>query len=446
MTMQARAITRRRALCCCAALTAGLFSSLPGVARAASSDAGGDEGGARWINPCRGALPRELAQHDIVLAAFAGIDATQLVDVHAHLLGTGDSGSGCSVHPSMHQWWHPVEVLRRKAILNAACVDASAPSVDRLYIERLQALTQDFPAGARWWLFAFDHACDNAGREHADWSTFHVPDAYAQQVAAQQTQRFDWVASIHPYRADAIARLQSAAARGARAVKWLPSATNIDPADRRCAAFYDVLAQARLPLIVHCGEEKAVPGAGREAYGNPLLLRGALARGVRIVVAHAASLGEAVDTDKRSAPRVHAFDLFSRLMDERANDALLMADISAVFQRNRRAEVWQRVLRSEHWHARLLHGSDYPLPGVLPLFAPQKIADAGLLDAADVAPLLRLREHNALLFDFVLKRRLRLGTQRLPASIFEGHALHGATLAPQREPLLDAPAHPKRTT
>ena len=70
-------------------------------------------------NPCRGPLPAALAQHERVQAAFAGLDAGSLWDVHAHLVGTGDSGSGCTVHPSMSQWWRPIEVLRRQAILNA---------------------------------------------------------------------------------------------------------------------------------------------------------------------------------------------------------------------------------------------------------------------------------------------------------------------------------------
>ena len=431
-------IGRRNALCCCAALASGLFSSLNLPAAQAAAEANNGEGTASWRNPCRGALPADLARHDIVLSAFAGIDPTQLLDVHAHLLGTGDSGSGCSIHPSMNQWWHPVEVLRRKTILNAACTDEAAPSVDKLYVDKLRSLTNDFPPGARWWLYAFDHACDNAGREHKDWSTFQVPDVYAHRMAAQHAAQFDWVASIHPYREDALQRLSLAIEGKARAVKWLPSAMNINPADARCNRFYDALAKAQMPLVVHGGEEKAVPGAGRDAYGNPLLLRGALARGVRVIVAHAASLGVAIDIDKTSQPEAQAFDLFARLMDEPGNAPLLMADISAVFARTRRPEVWRKLLSSPAWHPRLLHGSDYPLPGVLPLYVPQKLADAGVLDSQDVGPLLRLREYNALLFDFVLKRRLRLGAgataQRLPASIFEGHALRAASSAPARAP------------
>lgn len=410
-------MNRRHALCCTGALAAGLFTALGDDARAES-----ELGSARWQNPCRGTLPRELAQHDLVLGAFEGIDASKLVDVHAHLLGTGDSGSGCTVHPSMDQWWRPLEMLRKRVILNAACVDASKATIDQQYVRRLHELAQDFPAGARWWLFAFAHAADDDGRERADWSTFHVPDAYATDVAVRHAARFDWVASIHPYREGAVQHLQRAAEQGARAVKWLPSAMNIDPESTRCRPFYDLLARLRVPLIIHCGEEAAAPGARQEAFGNPLKVRTPLAHGVPVIVAHAASLGHALDTDKPSAPEVPAFDLWARVMQEQRGSGLLMADISAVFQRNRTAAAWRQIVGRDEWHGQLLNGSDYPLPGVMPLFVPHKLVDAGLLAATAVPTLLALREHNPLLFDFVLKRQLRVGQARLPAGVFEAQA------------------------
>ena len=64
----------------------------------------------------------------------------------------------------------------------------------------------------------------------------------------------------------------------------------------------------------------------------------------------------------------------------------------------------------------------------MPLFSPARLQRAGLLDEADAEPLLRLREHNPLLFDLVLKRRLRAGGAKLGAGVFEGRALTlGAT-------------------
>jgi uncharacterized protein len=401
---------RRRHLLlgCCAALGAGLFTGLA------------LRGQGPLANPCRGALPDDLAGHDLVQQALAGLDATRLVDTHAHLLGTGDSGSGCTVHPTLHQWWHPVEVLRRKGILNAACIDEDGvPSVDIAYVERLQALAAGFPAGARWWLFAFDQAHDDAGRPVPDWSTFHVPDAYAAQVARAGSGRFEWVASVHPYREDALAALEAALGGGAVAVKWLPSSMNIDLRDSRCRPFCERLARAGVPLIVHCGEEKAAPGAHRDELVNPLHVRHVLAHGCTVIVAHCGSLGSALDEDRPSAPPAPAFDLFARVMEERAWEGRLFGDLSAVFQRNRTDAVWRALLERRHWHGRLLNGSDHPLPGVMPLVSFKRLARAGVLDLAHAAVLQRLREHNPLLADLVIKRTLSWQGHRLPPAVFE---------------------------
>lgn len=405
---------RRRALCCGAAAVAGLFSALLAAEPAATSDGPSPSpGAANWAASLPPDHPAQALLHD----ALAGLDPAQLWDAHAHLLGTGDSGSGCSVDPRMAQWWHPMAALRRQVILRAAGVPTGAASVDQAYVARLQALAAGFPAGARWLLYAFDVALDDAGRHRPDWTTFHVPDRYAAQVAASSPARFGWVASVHPRRADALARLDAAIAGGALALKWLPSAMNIDLADPRLAPFYARLAQARLPLIVHCGEEQAVPGAGRQALGNPLAVRVPLAAGVRVIVAHCASLGQALDTDLRQPRPAQAFALFARLMDE--GHAGLLGDVSALFQVNRRASVWRSVLSRPDWHARLLHGSDYPLPGVGPLYQPVALVAAGLLPAADLAPLQALRASHPLLFDLVLKRRVRWQGQGLDDAVFQ---------------------------
>jgi uncharacterized protein len=394
-------LSRRHLLCCGAA--AGLFTSLAAPARAG------------LLNTCRSGIPDAL--RPLVERCFEGLDPAQLWDVHTHLLGTGDSGSGCTVNATLSQWWHPVEMLRKRFILNAACVPADAPSVDRAYVERLRALAGEFPAGARWMLFAFDQACDGAGRPHAGHTTFHVPDAYAARIAAAHAERFAWVASIHPYRPDALARLDAALASGAVALKWLPSSMNIDLRDARLRPFYERLAAARLPVIVHCGEERAVPGAGRDELGNPLHVRAALERGVRVVIAHCASLGSALDLDQRRPREVPAFSLFERLMDEDWGGRLL-GDISVVLQTNRRPEVGRTLLTREDWHARLLHGSDYPLPGIPAAVRLASLVSAGLLPAADAPALEQLREHNPLLFDLALKRLAGWRGARFSPAVF----------------------------
>jgi mannonate dehydratase len=388
--------SRRAFLCCLGAAALTLFNN---EARAAP-----------WGTECRPPeTPLPPAAHEVLQRALLGVVPEDLWDAHCHLLGNGDSGSGCTLHPSLTSGFNLIERARKRVILDAACVGADAGSIDHAYIQRLRALAKAFPRGARWLLFAFEQAHDEAGAAHPERTTVHVPDAYARSLAAAEPERFVWVASIHPYRPDALAALQAARQQGAVAVKWLPSSMNIDPRDARSLAFAEAMGKLDLPLIVHCGEEKAVPGASRDDLVNPLLMRALLERGARVIVAHCATLGHAADLDKPSAPKVPAFDLFARLMDERAFEGRLFGDISAVFQRNREPAVWRALLERRHWHGRLLHGSDYPLPGLKWLTSAPKLHAAGVLAEADIAPLEELREHNPLLFDLALKRRLRLG-------------------------------------
>jgi hypothetical protein len=62
---------------------------------------------------------------------------------------------------------------------------------------------------------------------------------------------------------------------------------------------------------------------------------------------------------------------------------------------------------------------DHPLPGIMSLFPPNHFVTRGLFDAGQVLILREIGKHNALLFDFVLKRSLRAGAHGLPAGVFE---------------------------
>ena len=233
-------------------------------------------------------------------------------------------------------------------------------------------------------------------------------------------QRFEWIASIHPYRADAVEALEAARPAGARAVKWLPNAMGIDPASARCDRFYDALARTHTPLLTHAGAEDAVDSPTAQELGNPLRLRRALERGVCVIVAHCATLGKGVDLDKgQHGPRVSNFVLFTRLMEDARYAGHLFGDISAIVQRNRVAEAFPALLQRTEWHPRLLWGSDYPLPGVLPLISVAGFAERGLIVPDDVPVLNEIRRHNPILFDFVLKRRLAAGSARFSPEVFE---------------------------
>lgn len=370
-------------------------------------------------NPCLGPLPSELAKDERLQAVWAGLDVTQVWDSHAHLIGVGDSASGIRLHRHMHNPLRPLQYIQRAFFLNASCCDEPG-RIDQAFVERLLALHEPMPSGYKTALLAFDDCYDEHGRHAGHISAYVTPNRYARQLAVDHPQRFEWIASVHPYREDCVEELEWAVAHGARAIKWLPHAQGMDPASPLCDRFYAALARHRLPLLTHAGSEYALHGAGRADYSNPLRLRRPLEQGVRVIVAHCASLGRYVDTDRgHSGPQRHSFDLFSRLMDEPAYEHLLMADISAITQINRAGRPLRTLLQREDWHPRLLNGTDYPLPGVMPLFSLHKLAADGLLAAYDIPLLNAVRRHNPLLFDFVLKRRLSLQGQGFSPQVFE---------------------------
>jgi uncharacterized protein len=355
-----------------------------------------------------------------VRAAWEGIDAAQVWDAHSHLIGTGDSGSGVYVNPQTDSLLSPGQYARRLFFLNAGCAHEAKDSVDRAYVERMQNLVDGMARGYRMVLFAFERVYDERGQPDLEHTPFHVPDAYARDIAKNHPAYFEWAASIHPYAPDALERLARAKANGARGVKWLPSSMGIDPASKRCDAFYEFLAKHDLPLIAHAGLERAVLGKEMHDFGNPLRLRRALDAGVRVVVAHCASMGQDRDLDKgESGPYVDSFVLFERLMQEKKYEGRLFGDISAMTQVNRAGPALARVVGEEAWHARLLNGSDYPLPGVMPIFSVDFLVSIKLVPESAAEVLREIRLHNPLLFDFVLKRHLRANGTALAAGVFQ---------------------------
>ena len=374
----------------------------------------------KLMNPCLSGLPSTPALSELLKNIWQGIDVNQVWDSHVHIIGIGDSKGDIEqipwLSPDMDSYWHPVLTVQKIFYINGSCIDEK--HTDNSYIDHLQALVSQFPAGFKALLFAFDWHHDEQGRAVKERSIFHIPNRYAAKIAHQHANIFEWAASIHPYRKDCVDELQKVHAEGARAIKWLPSAMGIDPLSKQCDRFYQAAAELKIPIISHTGEEHAVQG-GNQDFGNPLRIRRALDAGVKVVLAHCASDGEDMDIDQGSnAKRVISYDLFTRLMDEATYKSLLYADISALTLRNH-DWVLKSVLSRSDWHSRFLNGSDYPLPGIVPLFNLSGLVAENLIDAKYQPLLDELQRYNPLLFDFALKRLLNFEGQSFPASVFE---------------------------
>lgn len=114
----------------------------------------------------------------------------------------------------------------------------------------------------------------------------------------------------------------------------------------------------------------------------------------------------------------------ARLPDKLAHHEIVRAawdgiDAAPVTQLNRAGPALARLLERDDWHTRLLNGSDYPLPGIMPLYSMDYLVELRVIEPPLAPVLAAIREHNPLLFDFALKRHLRAGGKGFPARVFE---------------------------
>ncbi len=365
-------------------------------------------------NPCLAGLPDTLIKHPLMTKIWAGIDASQVWDSHTHIIGAGEGGSGAWFNPNMDSWLHPILKVQKNFYMDGGCIING--NEDASFVARMVQLSSEMPTGYKSMLFAFDWLRDEQGIADKQHSIFYVPNKYVAKIAQQYPQYFEWVASIHPYRADALDELDNAHANGARAIKWLPSSMNIDPASPKCVKFYQKLFDLNMPMICHTGRESAVQ-VGNQAFGNPLRMRNALDAGVRTIFAHCASYGDDEDLDNNNKT-VKSFELFARLMDTPAYENLVFGEIASI---SLMPHAWaiKSLLARPDWHARLLNGTDYPLPAILPLISTNKLACMGLLQKEHLLFLQTLRNYNPLMFDFAVKRLMQWQGTGFSSQVFE---------------------------
>jgi len=354
----------------------------------------------------------------LVESAVADFREQPAFDHHVARVGLGAGATGCRANPKFLSWWHPKERIQFLAYQRATGVDDLART-DEQVAARFVHLARSVGV-SRFGILAFDAHYGPEGTVHEDETEFYVPNPYVERLARDNSALLEPVASVHPYRPDAVTELERCAAQGARLVKWLPNAMGMDPADPRCDAFYAAMARLDLTLLTHAGTEHAVESVASQEFGNPLRLRRALDAGVRVFVAHCASLGQGLDLDDPAHPSVDNFDLFLRLMDDPRYVGRVFGEISALTQVNRAGRYLETMLARTDLHERLVNGSDYPLPCIDVLFQTGTLAREGYLTAEEADQLDEIWDVNPLLFDFVLKRALKHPKTgaKFPAGVF----------------------------
>jgi predicted TIM-barrel fold metal-dependent hydrolase len=359
-----------------------------------------------------------IATKKLIDQAFEGIDPTRLVDFHTHVLAIGTSVKGAFVNPKMRSG---VNLERLKFLIyNSAADVKNIDNADQEYVNRLVRLARGSKRHGKYRILAFDKHYNPDGSVDLTKTNLYVPNDYIVELARQYPDIFLPVISIHPYRRDAIDEMDKWAKVGVRYIKWLPNAMGMDPADRAIEPFYQKMKEHNMILLSHGGEEQAVDAEGDQELGNPLRLRKPLDMGVRVIVAHAASLGSCADLDNGGKKKTSCFDLFLRLMDEAKYRGLVFGEISAMLQFNRMPGPFSTLLKRQDLHPRLVNGSDYPLPAVNALIHTRSLASNGFITSEERTAINEIYDFNPLLFDFVLKRTMRHSKtrQKLAPSVF----------------------------
>ncbi|MCI0400814.1 MAG: amidohydrolase family protein [Gammaproteobacteria bacterium] len=371
--------------------------------------------------------PEEMKAHlgagarGLIDQAFSDVELGRLRDYHVHIVGLGTNNSGMWVNPKMLSWLHPFHRLRAEAYLSAAHVIVH-DQADQEYVDRLVRLIRHIEGHGKYHALAFDYYYNPDGTINREKSNFYTPNEFVFDLADKFPDVFAPTISVHPYRPDALQELEKWAKRGVRFVKWLPNAQGMNAAEPRNDAYYRLLKNYNLTLLTHVGKERAVATAEDQAFGNPLLFRRPLELGVKIVMAHCGSLGRNEDLDN-PGNKVSSFDLFMRLMDSQRYESLLFGDLSAMTQFNRLPGPLIQVIKRKDLHHRLLDGSDYPLPAINIVIQTRSLVKYGLITSDERRHLNEIYDYNPLLFDYVLKRSVRLPKtgERLPATIFQAH-------------------------
>lgn len=376
-------------------------------------------GGAFTHEPEEFAVKASPGAKALVAKAFEGIDAQQLLDYHTHIVGLGTGNNGTYVNPEMRSWRHPVKRLKFNIYVSAAGIRDVA-NADEEYVGRLVRLIRSMEKHGKYRILAFDRYYNPDGTMNPAKTEFYVPNEYVFKLCREYPDVFLPVISVNPYRKDALLELEKWAGKGAKYVKWLPNAMGLNPADPRIDPFYAAMKSHDMILLTHTGEEQAVEAEADQQWGNPLLLRKPLSHGIRVIMAHCASLGECVDLDSPNLEKIPCFSLFLRLMDEKQYEGLLFGEISAQFQFNRLSVPISTILKRRDMHHRLVNGSDYPMPGVNILLRTRDLVKEGFINPEERSLLNEIYDYNPLLFDFVLKRTVHLpnSDRKLSDSIF----------------------------
>jgi hypothetical protein len=317
------------------------------------------------------------------------------LDLHVHLVGNGDTGSGCRLSPAITgKWWfgllvRKLGIYRRARSFDEGYVQALAETISCSGLDKAVVLAQDA---------VYDcHGQPDWGR-----TAVYVPNDYLFEVVGRFRQRMVPCIGLNPDRAGAIEEMERCHQKGARLLKIYPPVHGVDLSDKKFIRFFRRCAELKMVVMVHTGHPKGL-GTGDPTLANPSKLALALDQGCTVVACHSGTSGP--DDYPDMVPD------FLAMIRKYPN---LWGDTAALCSRAR-SKNFLRLLADEVAPKRFLYGTDFPFPPSIGSFR----STLGLRNTLQVR-----RLDNPIAQDFAIQQMLGVGRVAAGRSHRLAHGQH----------------------
>ncbi len=266
-----------------------------------------------------------------------------VIDAHIHIFCFGENPTDGFMSDTTRRSWL-TRLLMWMTKLEREPGDTLSAKMRHMLIRHLEQSVLDYAI-----VLAQDAIYGQDGvRRDAD-THFYVSNDYVLELARECPKVLPGV-SINLWRADAVRELERCHAAGARLVKIHTAIQGVDPSLQRFDPFYRRAAELGMVLTFHTGYEHACRVVSQK-YADPALLARPLDHGLKVIAAH---LGTCAFFDPEDF-----YPNFVAMMGRYEN---LYGD-TAVLATSIRWHALRRLAREPAWfRARIMHGSDYPLP------------------------------------------------------------------------------------
>ncbi len=266
-----------------------------------------------------------------------------IVDCHTHIFCWGENPLEGYFSENTRRRWLTRLIVRLTGVHREPGATLTEKIRNR-YLRDVEASNLDFAV-----CLAQDAVYRPDGSRDDDHTHFYVANDYVLELAKRSAKIIPGC-SINPIRGDALAELERCRTAGCRLIKIHTAIQGVDPARAEFEPFYRLARELGVVLMFHTGYEHSCKVVSQK-FTDPARLGRALDQGGPVIAAHCGTCG--FFDPENYYPN---FIRMLRRYDNLYGDTAVMASLIRWF-------ALRRLSREEEpLRARILHGSDYPLP------------------------------------------------------------------------------------